>query len=134
MRKGIYLDILIQLESAEQAEKPEDALKAILNQALQNGTPIAQLTGKVKRIRPQGYVDGEPRRVEALIYLEGEQEASQNFYTLATAEVQAALHAALLTPIAPDVSAHVENIQENSNAVDELADEGLLEDEEEDSG
>jgi hypothetical protein len=126
VRKGIYLDIIVAVENAEQVESLEATLKAILNQALGSGTPIAQLSGAVKRIRSPRSKAGEPPRIEALIYLEGEQDAPQNFYRLAMAEAQATLDAALLTPIAPDVTARVETIRENTNAVDELADEGLL--------
>ena len=125
MRKGIYLNVLVRADNSQDHEQSMSALKTVVNHALQNGTPIAQLTGDVKRIRMRAPHDGEAPKIETLVYLEGEQEAAQNFNELATAEVQAALQAAFVTPITPDVTAHVEAVQENPNAFDELAEEEL---------
>ncbi len=126
MRKGIYLDVVMRLDNAEEAENAMPALKAIINQSLAKGTPIAQLTGEIKRIRPHANADSSEPHIEALVYMEGEQEPAHNFYTLAVAEVKAVLDAAFHTPVAPDVNAHLTDIQENTNAVDELAEEELL--------
>src|SRR5689334_21535081 len=100
MHKGIYLDVQVALDRPVAAPgspvmrggvvTPEHAaaeVKQTVQEAMKNGTSTAGLTGDIKHIRPGKH----PNHVEVLLYMEGEQEAPENFMALATSEVQKTL-------------------------------------------
>ena len=124
MRKGIYFDIRVRVENAQDLNSLIATFKPVIKQVFPFGTPDAQLTGEVKRIRLQEAAKPSPR-IEALLYLEAEQAAADNFYKLAMTETQALMNKLFATSGSPEITVVVEGIEENTSAVDELAEEEI---------
>ena len=125
--KAIYLNILVRVEESEAAD-PEaimDTLAGVITGALKVGS-AAGLTGEIKRVRmSENPPDGKPS-VELLLHVRGNQAAPLAFLPLAQAEIRALLEMILPTALPGGTRAAVTSIEENTNAVDELTDEGLM--------
>lgn len=119
MLKGIYLTALLRLDSPDlniaEWDMLASGLKTMLGSSLREGPPGAALTGEIKGFKSQA--DSLGRGFRLIVRLTGEQEPSQNFTTLATAELQAVLENVLQLGNFP---LHIELIEENTNALDEL--------------
>ena|ERR1700694_2112282 len=115
MHKAIYLNIVITASQSATTSEQIHEIQTRLTHGLQK-TP-RQLSGVIKRLRVKA------GKIEALVYLEGEQDAPQNFSELAISDVKKSLETAFVVPLTNRSHLQISDIQENTNAVDELADE-----------
>ncbi|HLY25826.1 MAG TPA: hypothetical protein VKQ72_05765 [Aggregatilineales bacterium] len=127
MHKGIYLNVLMHVE---QQGKPASADAAsaesqrILDElARQPATPPNNLTLSVKRFKVQPGPDTTGTHVAVLAYMEGDQDAPQDFQKLATDDLRKRLDSALRHASASGLKVAVHSIEEATGAPDELADE-----------
>ncbi|MEP7287298.1 MAG: hypothetical protein ABI947_16200 [Chloroflexota bacterium] len=142
MRKGIYLNVLMHVEehkpaasttahavgpSGESPAKPTanplDEIKQAMETLTQGILPEDKITVEVKRIRTEPSIAPNDKQVSVLAYVEGEQDAPLNFMELATAELKKKLDMTFGQSLASGTNVQVHTIEENTNAVDELADE-----------
>src|SRR5438309_595963 len=127
MRKAIYLNVLTHIEGTK--DTPPDAQLAlreverlVREAARKAGTAHIPMMD-VKRVRLEEGPDHPGIHVGSLIYLEDEQEAAANFAKLATDKLQKLLNDVFKQPLPGNLKVSIHNIEENTNAVDELADE-----------
>ena len=115
MHKAIYLTVVVKTNppgnTSEQVKEIEARIAAAIS------TTSHELTGTLKRLRVK---DGE---IKAIVYLEGEQDAPQNFSKIAILDARKSLETAFAVPLTSHSRISISDIQENTNAVDELADE-----------
>jgi hypothetical protein len=137
MRKAIYLNALINVQSASS----DGDLEKNVRSAFQKASSKSKVKFDIKRVRSNkaparpglniglfvrramGTDDAEEKNVSILVYGEGEQDAPQNFTELASAELRKLLETAAAAMESSGLKASVTTIEENTNAVDELADE-----------
>jgi hypothetical protein len=125
MRKAIYLNVLTHVQTI--ANRPIDSQAALgeidrLVRTLDHHKE-ASLSLDVKRVRLENEVDSNGVDVGILIYLEAEQDAASNFANFATSELETKLKNTFKQPTLSNLAVTVRKIEENTNAVDELADE-----------
>ena len=136
MHKAIYLNALLEFAPDDPAHAvASDAdYSAIMRDALLKAKPAwseqSHLSAEVKRIRPEkrdplvsnaSAMGGV--RLELLTYLEGEQDAPQDFAQLTAAHLQKLLEQIANPLLARHIKITLESIEENTSAVDELADD-----------
>jgi hypothetical protein len=128
MLKAIYLNVALLLRGSHRSDYAADVsqVQQMMGTALQGGTPSANLTGQVKRLTWSVSPNHQSAEVKTIVYMEGEQDAPQNFIVLAVSETQALLAEALRQPIADKIDVQVVLVEENRDAYDELADANLL--------
>jgi hypothetical protein len=118
MQKAIYLGVVVAVTPIDTGADRLYELEMKIGQALRQ-TPHG-LRGSVKRIRTRG------DHIEATVYVQGEQEPPENFTRLAVAEAQQALETAFAAPLRSNAQAAIHEIYEDSSAVDDMADAGLV--------
>ncbi len=143
MRKGIYLKALFQFEPAgsnpslRPGDKPGAAsdYPVILKETIGALAPAwaahSRLSHQIRRVRhepsatvtPGPSVPGKGQVVSVLAYLEGEQDAPQDFTRLAIEQWQNLLGQVSQQLSAKRIPVKITSIEEDSDAVDELADE-----------
>ncbi len=125
MRKAIYLNVLTHVESNSKAKPSEETAVREVKQTVEAAQKKAKtdLSIEIKRARVEKGPDDKGIHVGLLTYCEGDQDAQQNFTKLATEEMQKFLTDAFLAPTPSGLKVSVHSIEENTNAVDELADE-----------
>jgi len=125
-RKAMYLNVLIGLRESELADPQAlmDSVAEVISTALAVGT-AAGLTGEIKRVRMAENPPEAKPTVDVLLHVQGDQPAPMPFLPLAESEIRALLEMILQTALPGGLSAAITAIEENPNAVDELADEGL---------
>ena len=142
MHKAIYLNALLNVEAASNDGDLEKNVRNAIQTASANKKPKSQVTFDIKRVRSAeapakpgmniglfvqrivGIKDSSTaKNVTLLMYGEGEQDAPKNFTELASAELRNLLESAFSAPESSGLKASVASIEENTNAVDELADE-----------
>ncbi len=151
MRKGIYLKALFQFEPAgsnpslRPGDKPGTApdypvlLKDTMNNLAPAWTAHSRLSHQIRRVRheppatvtPGTSASGKGQVVSVLAYLEGEQDAPQDFAKFAIEQWQNLLGQVSQQLAAKRVPVKISAIEEDSDAVDELADEEAAESNEE---
>ncbi len=127
MRKAIYLNVLTQVERvngmpAEDQLALRDVDQAIRKAVNKVGT-ANKLSVDVKRVRLEQGSNPKGTPVGILIYLEGDQDPAANFTKLATSELEKFLLDVFKQPTSAGFRVNIQTIEENTNAVDELADE-----------
>jgi len=118
MHKAIYLSVKVTMPPDSQGGDRLRQLESRVGQQLRQTEH--HLTGTVKRVQDLG------DQVEMTVSLEGEQEAPADFARLAIDDVRRALEAAFAAPAARNLRISVAEIREDTSAVDDLADAGLL--------
>jgi hypothetical protein len=127
MRKAIYLNVLTHVEGAKDT-LPDAQLalreveKLVHEAAGKAGTAHIPLMD-VKRVRVEEGPDHTGVHVGSLIYLEDDQDAAANFTKLATDKLTKLLNDVYKQSMPANLKLTIHNIEENTNAVDELADE-----------
>ena len=127
MHKGIYLNILAHVE---QSGKPANAdlaqgeIRRLMDELTrQPTTPPNNLTLSIKRSQVQTGPDTAGTHVDILAYMEGDQDAPQDFQKLAVDDLRTRLDAAFRHLTTPGLKMSVHSIEEATGASDELADE-----------
>ncbi len=115
MRKGIYLGLVLRVEPQLEADRELPEVRARLEKAI--ARTRRQLSGQIKRLRVR---DG---KLEGILYFTGEQDAPQSFTELALTDVREALAALLDSPAGDRTRLTLETLEEDTDAVDDLADE-----------
>ena len=102
-----------------------DSVAEVIGSALAAGTAVG-LTGEIKRVRmAENPPDAKPA-VDVLVHIQGDQPAPMPFLPLVESELRPLLEMILQTALPGGLPATLSLMEENSNAVDELADEGLM--------
>src|SRR5258708_26638067 len=127
MRKAIYLNVVTQVERVNGAPTDgslalRDVEQTIRKAAHKVGT-AHNLSVEVKRMRLEQGSDSKGTQVAILTYLEGDQDPAANFTKLATSELVKYLINVFKQPTPAGFKVSVYKIEENTNAVDELADQ-----------
>ena len=124
MRKAIYVNVLTHVESTSKARPSEETAVREVKQAVEAYKKNAKtkLSVEIKRARVEKGPDDKGLHVGLLAYCEGEQDAPQNFTKLATEEMQKFFSDAFRAPTPTGLKISVHSIEENTSAVDELAD------------
>ncbi len=150
MHKGIYLRALFQFEPAgsnpplRPGDKPGTVLDypALLKDTMESLAPAwtvhSRLSHQIRRVRHEPPATAMPgtsapskgQVVSVLAYLEGEQDAPQDFAKLAIEQWQNLLGQVSQQLTAKRVPVKISAIEEDSDAVDELADEAAESNEE----
>src|SRR5258708_4801814 len=125
MRKAIYLNVLTHVESTSKAKPSEATAVKEVKQTVEAARKKAKtsLSIEIKRARVEKGPDDKGIHVGLLAYCEADQDAPQNFTKLATDEMQKFLSDAFRAPTPSGLKVSVHSVEENTNAVDELADE-----------
>ncbi len=143
MRKGIYLKALFQFEpvgsnpSLRPGDKPGTApdYPVLLKDTMDNLAPAwtaqTHLSHQIRRVRhepsptaaPETSAPNKGQVVSVLAYLEGEQDAPQDFARLTIEQWRKLLAQVSQQLAAKRIPVKITSIEEDSDAVDELADE-----------
>jgi hypothetical protein len=125
MRKAIYLNVLTHVENTAKGKLSDEAAVREVKQTVEASKKKAKtsLSIEIKRARAEKGPDDKGIHVALLTYCEGDQDAPQNFTKLATDEMQKFLSEAFRAPTPSGLKVSVHSIEENTDAVDELADE-----------
>src|SRR5258708_8007088 len=127
MRKAIYLNVLTQVERLNGTPiESQLALREVdqaIRKAVRKVGTANKLSVDVKRVRLEQGSNPKGTQVAILTYLEGDQDPAANFPKLATSELEKYLLDVFKHPTPPRFRVNIQTIEENTNAVDELADE-----------
>jgi hypothetical protein len=120
MRKAIYLNVEVHVTGADGPDQAIiELVKDTVGKTLEAGT-AGGLTGEVKRARLAPPIETGVHSIDVLVYVRGEQEAAQSFTTLSVSDTQASLNKCFESPLTGNIRASLGDIEENTNAVEEL--------------